>query len=160
MPAENPFQFVALTPEPFAPLFSLSDAELRARSIRRTVVDETPGFPCRVSLADAEVGETVVLLPYTHHDVDTPYRASGPIYVREGVTAARPAPGEVPAMFRHRLLSVRAYDSSAMLVAAEVVPGADLEAALHRLFIPESVAYLHIHNALPGCYNCRVDRAQ
>ncbi len=153
------FRFVALPFERFAPLFGKSDAELQAAGARRMLADEKPGYPCRVSLADAEVGESVLLLPFTHHDVSSPYRASGPIFVRSGARTATPAAGEIPAMFHHRLLSVRAYDGAAMLVGAEVVSGGELEAAIRTLFAGEGVSYLHIHNARPGCYNCRVERA-
>jgi len=153
------FRFVALPAERFAPLFELSDAQLHEVSARRMVVDEKPGYPCRVSLADAEVGETVLLLPFTHHDVPSPYRASGPIFVRQGVATALPAAGEIPLMLRHRLLSLRAYDADAMLIGAEVVEGADIGTTIRRLFTDEKVGYLHVHNARPGCYNCRVVRA-
>jgi hypothetical protein len=153
------FQIVALPSERFAPLFDLSDAELNARHARRVVVDEQPGFPCRVSLADAEVGETVLLLSVTHHDVASPYRASGPVYVRRGVPTARPAVGEIPFMLTHRLLSVRGYDAAGMLLDAAVVEGGELERAIAGAFAAPAVSYLHIHNARPGCYNCRVVRA-
>jgi len=153
------FQFIALETEQFAPLFNQSDAELAAIGARRMVVDEKPGFPCRVSLADGEVGETVILLPFSHHDVSSPYRASGPIFVRSGARTARPAAGEIPLMFRHRLLSVRGYDAAAIMVAAEVVQGSKLEDAIQRIFADDGVRYLHIHNAGPGCYNCAVVRA-
>lgn len=153
------FQFIALPSEQFESLFSLSDAELQAIGARRMVVDEKPGFPCRVSLVDAEVGETVLLLSFTHHDVPSPYRASGPIFIRKGAKTANPTVGEIPIMFRHRLLSVRAYNAAAMLVSAQVVNGSELEDALRHLFANEGVSYLHIHNAGPGCYNCRVVRA-
>jgi hypothetical protein len=154
------FQLIALPSEQFASLFNQSDAELHAVGARRMIVDEKPGFPCRVSLADAEVGETVLLVPFTHHDVSSPYRASGPIFVRSGAIAASPAADDIPAMFRRRLLSVRAYDAAAMMVGAEVVNGRDLEDGIRRFFANESVSYLHIHNARPGCYNCRVVRAR
>jgi hypothetical protein len=153
------FRLVALPSEQFAALFSQSDAALEAMGTRRMVVDEKPGYPCRVSLADAEVGEDVLLLPFTHHDVSSPYRASGPIFVRRGARTASPAAGEIPTMFRHRLLSIRGYDAAAMLIAAEVVNGSDLVDAIQRLFADEHVSYLHIHNARPGCYNCAVVRA-
>jgi hypothetical protein len=153
------FQFIALPSEQFVSLHSQSDAELQAIGARRMIVDEKPGFPCRVSLADAEVGETVLLLPFTHHNVSSPYRASGPIFVRLGAKTANPAVGEIPAMFRDRLLSVRAYDAAAMMICAEVVQGSELEDTIRRLFADESVSYLHIHNAKPGCYNCSVVRA-
>lgn len=153
------FQFVALPSDRFAALFGQTDSELQAAGALRQIVEENPGVPCRVSLADAEIGEIVLLLPFTHHDVPSPYRASGPIFVRSGVTSATPAPDEVPTMFRHRHLSVRAYDAAAMMVGAEVVNGTEIEDAIRRLFSDERVSYLHVHNARPGCYNCTVVRA-
>jgi hypothetical protein len=153
------FRLVALPTERFAPLFTKSDAELQAVGARRIIVDEKPGYPCRVSLVDAEVGESVLLIPYAHHDVPSPYRASGPIFVRSGATTATPAVGEIPAMLEHRLLSIRAYDGDAMLVAAEVARGSELAATISGLFATSRVSYLHVHNAKPGCYNCRVLRA-
>ena len=44
-----------LSPDPFIPLYGLSDAELVTHRARRVVVDG-PGFPERVELRDAEPG--------------------------------------------------------------------------------------------------------
>ena len=153
------FRLIALPSEQFATLFSHSDAELEVMGARRMIADEKPGFPCRVSLADAEVGETVLLVPFIHHDVSSPYRASGPIFVRSGARTASPAADEIPTMLRHRLLSIRGYDAAAMLVAAEVVKGSEIEDTIWRSFANGKASYLHVHNAGPGCYNCRVVRA-
>ncbi len=153
------FQIVPVPYEKFAPLFKLGDSELQSLGACRITVDEKPGFPCRVSLADAEVGETVLLLPFTHHDVPSPYRASGPIFIRKDAETARPDVDEVPIMLRQRLLSIRAYDESATMVDAEVTQGSELEDFILRMFANQRVQYLHIHNARPGCYNCRVERA-
>jgi hypothetical protein len=46
-----------------------------------------------------------------------------------------------------------------MLVGAEVVNGSELEDAIQSLFAKGNAAYLHIHNAGPGCYSCSVVRA-
>lgn len=46
-----------------------------------------------------------------------------------------------------------------MMVSAEVVEGSVLEDTIRTHFADEDVSYLHIHNARPGCYNCRVVRA-
>lgn len=153
------FRIHALPVEPFAPLFALSDEELRAHDIRRVVADGRPVYPCRVSLEDAGEGERLLLLPYDHHRVDTPYRASGPVYVRETAAQAHPQAGEVPALLRSRLLSLRAYDARGMMVWADVHPGTEVEAGIDALFALERTAYLHIHYARPGCYACRVERA-
>ena len=153
------FRIHALPIEPFAADFSLTDEALRERGIRRVVADDKPAYPCRVSLQDACEGERLVLLPHLHHDVDTPYRASGPIYVREAAVQAQPVIGEVPALLRSRLLSLRAYDARGMMVWADVVPGSELESGIAQLFAIERSAYLHVHYAKPGCYACRVERA-
>jgi hypothetical protein len=152
------FQIVALPLEPFAPLFVLNDDALARRGARRCVADAKPGYPCRVSLVDAEPGERVILLPHQHHDVAGPYQASGPIYVREQANRAHPDVNEVPDAVRRRVLSVRAYDATGIMVEADVTEGANLEDAIDRLFADAAVAYLHLHNAKPGCYSCRVDR--
>ena len=47
------FQISALGYEQFAPLFGLPDEALAARFAIRRVATAKPGFPCRVSLADA-----------------------------------------------------------------------------------------------------------
>ena len=153
------FQIHALPIEPFEADLSLTDEALRARGIRRVVADSRPVYPCRVSLQDAREGERLLLLPYLHHDVDTPYRASGPIYVRESAVPALPGVDEVPALLRSRLLSLRAYDARGMMVWADVLPGTELESGIAQLFALERSAYLHVHYAKPGCYACRVDRA-
>ncbi|MGH8630782.1 MAG: DUF1203 domain-containing protein, partial [Burkholderiales bacterium] len=66
---------------------------------------------------------------------------------------------EVPPMFRQRLLSVSAYDANAMLKGAAVVEGRMLKESVREFFADENIAYLHLHNARPGCFNCLVRRA-
>jgi hypothetical protein len=153
------FRISALPAAPFAPLYGLPDAELARRGAIRRVADRQPGFPCRVSLKDADIGDSVLLLNYEHQDAASPYRASHAIYVREGAREATPAVGEVPKLLRSRLLSVRAYDEAGMMVVAEVVEGTALEGVIDAMLARPEVAYLHLHNAKPGCYAARVDRA-
>ncbi|MBI3407856.1 MAG: DUF1203 domain-containing protein [Planctomycetes bacterium] len=135
----------------------MDDSELAKHSARRCVADQKPGFPCRVSLVDAEPGERVILLPFEHHDVASPYRASGPIFVRERAQQADLDVNELPEVVRHRLLSIRAYDHAGLMIGAEVAEGRDLEVQIGCFFADAKVAYLHLHNARPGCYSCRVD---
>jgi len=150
---------VALTSDQFGRYFDMTEDALHAMNARIMVVDAHPGFPCRVSLTDAAIGETVLLISIAHQEAASPYRASGPVFVRQGAVTAAPAVNEIPLMFRHRLLSLRAYDPANMMVGATVVPGTELERAIRELFAQERVSYLHIHNAAPGCYNCSVVRA-
>ena len=153
------FRIVGLPADQFRPLYSLDEKQLAAKGARRMTVDEKPGFPCRVSLEDAEVGEKVILLPFTHHVTDSPYRASGPIFVREKVQQADLGVGEVPEVVSSRTMSVRAYDANSMMVDGTVVPGPEVKAHIEKLFADPKIAYLHLHNAGAGCYSCKVERA-
>jgi hypothetical protein len=153
------FQIKALAKHEFDGLIQLSVQELARQSAQWLLVDASPGYPCRVSLTDAKVGERVLALSYLHHDVVSPYRASGPIFVVEHAITAKLAINEIPQMLRHRLVSVRAYNAAAIMVEAEVVAGVELELAIVRLFQQSDVEYIHIHNAKPGCFNCSVHRA-
>ena len=152
------FQIVSLSDTHFNFLFGLSALELATHGAVRMVVTEKPGTPCRVSLVDAEIGEEVILVPFKHHDVDSPYQAVGPIFVRKGVFSYSPKVNEVPLMFYHRLLSIRAYDTQGLMTDACVVEGKHLSVQIHSFFENKDIAYLHVHNAKPGCYNCKVER--
>lgn len=152
------FRALGLPPSQFEPLSALDDAELEARGMRRMTADAKPGFPCRVSLEDAEPGERLILLPFEHQDANSPYRASGPIFVREDV-ARFDAAGVVPSVLRGRLLSLRAYDEAGFIVDADVVQGDEVETAIERFFARDDVGYIHIHNAKRGCFACRIERA-
>ncbi|MBE0363863.1 hypothetical protein PULV_a1373 [Pseudoalteromonas ulvae UL12] len=80
---KNNFVFVALSEELFASYTDMSDSELLQHNAMWLTVDSCPGYPCRVSLQDAQVGEQVLALSFTHHDVASPYKAAGPIFVRK-----------------------------------------------------------------------------
>lgn len=151
------YQLRGLEPAPFEKLFDLDDAALEGLGMRRMRSDKPVGFPCRVSLEDTPVGEEVLLLPFTHQDSRSPYRASGPIFVRRGQSAARIV-NALPSYLTLRPLSVRAYDAADEMVDAEVVDGTDAEPLIQRYLARADVAYLHIHFARRGCYACRIDR--
>lgn len=153
------FQISGLSREQFQEFFELDDGELAARGARRYVADKKPGFPCRVSLIDADPGEKVILLPFSHQNSPTPYQAMGPIFVREAAQDCSVGANQIPDLLRTRLLSVRAYDAENIMREADVVEGDEIEKLLHRLFHNPLVSYLHVHFARPGCFACRVDRS-
>jgi hypothetical protein len=153
------FQVSGLDGAQFAPLFALSDEALAARGIVRRVADAKPGFPCRVSLEDASPGEKLLLINYEHLAVASPYRASHAIYVREHAKRATPKPDEIPEVLATRLLSLRAYDRNGMMVDADVVQGRDSAPVIERMFANPQVELIHAHNAKPGCFAARIDRA-
>lgn len=153
------FQLVGIPFDTFSPLFSLTDPELAALGAQRVVATEKPGFPCRVSLDDAEIGEELLLLPYEHQPAPSPYRASGPIFVRKAARQRSLAVDELTDYVLLRLLSVRAYDSADLMIDQAICDGMDVEASILRMFENLQVAYIHLHNAMRGCFSCRVNRA-
>lgn len=153
------FRITGLSPEPFRHLFGLPESELAKRGVKRCVVDAVPGYPDRIEMRDALPGETVLLLNHVCQPADTPYRASHAIFVREGAKRAYDAVDEVPAVMRTRLLSLRAFDADGMMRDAEVVEGTAIEEVIARMFADPKVSYIHAHNAKPGCFSGRIDRA-
>lgn len=154
------FRIAGLAPDRFSHLHALDDSALaRHRAVRR-VCDAAPGFPCRVSLEDARPGERVLLVNYEHLPVDSPYRASHAIYVREGATRPFDAVNVVPDALATRLLSLRAIDARGHIVDADIAEGAAIEPLILRLLATDEVAYVHAHFARRGCFAARIDRAQ
>ncbi len=148
--------------------FTLSPLPARLPSLRPlplgatvVVVDEALSYPCRRCLRDAEPGEQVVLLSYDPFDDDdaaTAYRQPGPIFVHEESCTYEPS-DELPGQLTRRLLSVRSFAPDHAMSGGVVVQGVDLRETVERLLDDESVAYLHVHNAGPGCFATRIDRA-
>lgn len=153
------FQVKGLLPDDFGVYFTMSDDELARRNARKMVVTACPGTPCRVSLADAEVGDTVVLVNYEHQPSKNPYRSSHAIFVRQGAQQAQLGVDEVPKVLLSRLISFRLFDHDDMMVDADVVLGTELAGAILRAFANPAVSYLHLHYAKPGCFAANVQRA-
>lgn len=153
------FRILGLSPEPFRPLYGLTDAALAEAGALRYVADKSPGFPDRIGMRDAQIGERVLLLNHISQPADTPYRASHAIFVREGAEEAFDRVGEVPEVMRPRLLSLRAFDAAGMMLDADVVEGREVEGLIERLLANPEAAYIHAHYAKRGCYCGRIERA-
>ena len=132
------FRITGLSAEPFRHLYGLSDQELALHGVKRYIADKRPGFPDRIEMRDASVGEKLLLLNHVCQPANTPYRATHAIFVREGAENAYDRVDEVPEVMRTRLPSLRAYDAEGR--------------------ISPHVAYIHAHNAKRGCYSGRIDR--
>ena len=152
------FQVRGLDATRFEHLYRLDDTELARRGVVALVADEQPGFPCRVSLADAEPGRRMLLLNHEYQPADTPYRGRHAIFVAQDARTACPEPGEVPDMLGRRLLSVRAFEHQHMMRDARMVDGRDASAAFRDLLGDPDTAYLHVHTAARGCYLAQVER--
>lgn len=153
------FRICGLDPAPFRPLFGLPDEALQALHIQRHHVQDPHSAPDRIELRDADPGQTVLLLNHAYLDMDSPYRGSHAIYVREGATQAFDAINTVPDAIRRRLISLRAFDAAGLMQDADVAEGQDLEPLIERLLAPQNVAFLHAHFARRGCFAARIERA-
>ena len=153
------FRISGLAAENFAHLFHLSDEELAAAGAVRRIADgRSPGYPCRISLTDSREGDELLLVNYEHHPVRSPYRMRFAVYVRKGESTFDRI-GEVPQQLRLRMLAVRSFDATGMLLGWQLIDGRELEAAIDTLFADPNAEYLHIHFAAPGCYAALVTRA-
>jgi hypothetical protein len=153
------FRVIGLSPGPFRHLYGLTNQELALRCVRRYVADRNPGFPDRIEMRDAEIGEKLLLLNHMCQSANTPYRATHAIFVREGAENAYDRVDEIPEVMRIRLMSLRAYDVEGMMLHADVVDGSQIEGLITRFFDSPEVAYIHAHNAKRGCYSGRIERA-
>ena len=153
------FRIQGLPPEPFLPLYGLSDEELANRSAKRYVASAKSGFPDRIEMRDAEPGERLILVNYVHQPADTPYRASHAVFVLEGAEKSYDAVNEVPEVLLRRLISIRAFDPDHWMLEGDVCDGRELDATIRKLLVKPEVAYLHAHYAKHGCYAARIERA-
>lgn len=152
------FTISGLPIQDFKPLFDLDEDALAVRGIIRRVATAKPGFPCRISLRDAEPGETVLLLNHEHQPAATPYRSSYAIYVSQAAVETWSERDTIPSAMRGRPIALRAFSDEGLLVAAKVATGDALEDAIERLLAVPGAAYLHAHNAAHGCFVARIDR--
>ena len=152
------FRISGLDPAQFRPLLGASDAALAALGAQRRTADAADQYPCRITLADAQPGDTLILLNYEHLPGPSPYGGRGPIFINENAARAAEWIDAVPPKMLRRLLSIRAYDAAAMMIDADVVQGVQAHATIERLFANRAVQFLHVHNAKRGCYAGRVDR--
>lgn len=152
------YKIAGLEPSAFAHLFNLSDAELAAHGAVRMTADKKPSFPCRVTLDDAEIGETLLLVNHRSHGGNNPYRATHAIFVSEGVTEAAKFEDEIPPALDRRILSLRAFDCDGMMVDAALAQPGEADDVIRRLFANEQVDHIDAHNAIRGCFAARVDR--
>jgi hypothetical protein len=153
------FRITGLSPDRFRHLFGLPDEELARHDAVRVVADSRPGFPDRIALRDAEIGERLLLLNYVHQPANNPYRASHAIFVLEGAEEAYSRVGEIPEAMRSRYISLRAFDERDLMIDADLAQGAELEVPIERLLADSRVAYLQAHYAKRGCYAARIERA-
>lgn len=129
------YRITGLDPAQVEDLRGRDDAALAARGARRVTATARPGYPCRVTLDDAEPGEVLLLLHHVSHDVATPYRSAYAIVVREDAMVAAAYVDVLPPAMAGWPLGLRGFDAD------------------------PRIAYIEAHNAVHGCFVARVERA-
>ncbi|MCH8493921.1 MAG: DUF1203 domain-containing protein [Idiomarina sp.] len=149
-----PFQIQPLESHHFEHLFALTETELLQQGIVQMIADEKPGFPCRLSLRDAEKGDTVLLLNYNHLPKPGPYQSSHAIFIcKNGVKESQlPEADTVPPMIARLNLSLRAFDAEQMMLDGRLCQGTEADEIIRELLAMPNCAYVHIHSASRGCY--------
>ena len=147
------YQITGISPDQLANI-------ARAPGTVRVRASGKPGFPCRVTLEDAEPGEELLLFHHVSHDVDSPYRSSYAIYARTGATIAAHYVDAVPPIFFGRPLGMRAFGTDAMLKTACLSMPGEADKSIRQLFKLDEIAYIDVHNAAHGCFAARVERSE
>ena len=146
-----------LDPAPYRPLFGLPDEELAERGIVRMTVDGN-GYPCRVSLTNRAIGDSVLLVNHVSHDVANPYRASHAIFVTEADEQAAQYVDQVPPVFETRVLSLRGFDRDGIMADAILTQPGEADAGIRELFANPAIETIHAHNATRGCFSAKIER--
>ncbi len=153
------YKITGLEPFDFAHLFGLADAELAERGAVRMTADAKPGFPCRITLDDAEPGETLLLVNHCSHGGNNPFRATHAIFLNESAAEAAVYEDEVPLALDRRILSLRAFDRKGMMQDAALAQPGEADAVIRRLLGDDRIDHIDAHNAIRGCFAARVERA-
>ena len=151
------YTITGLDPTSFAHLAGLSDDALADHGAVRMVADSFRGFPCRVALDDAQVGEALLLVNHVSHE-GGPYHAAHAIFVGESAAEAARFVDAVPPALDRRILSIRAFDAAGMMTNAALAQPGEADAVFRGLLEDPAVDHLDAHNAVRGCFAARVER--
>lgn len=152
------YRIEGLDPARFAHLVGQPDEVLADLDVVRVTADSRPGFPCRVSLDDAPVGTTLLLINHVSHEGGNPYRASHAIFVGEESAVAASFRDQVPPALDRRILSLRAFDRGGMMTDAALAHPGEADAVIRCLLADPQTDHIDAHNATRGCFAARIER--
>ncbi|MEO0918253.1 MAG: DUF1203 domain-containing protein [Pseudomonadota bacterium] len=153
------FRIKGLSTDHFTSLWEADEATRQAVGIHRVRATSSPGFPDRITLEDAAVGEELLLLNYTSQTAETPFKATHAIYVGTGDRAQFDAVDRLPPAMLARPQSLRGFDAGGMMLDADLAEGQDIASLIERLFQTPDITEIHAHNARQGCFMARITRA-
>jgi hypothetical protein len=101
----------------------------------------------------------MILLNFVSADVDTPFRASHAIFVREGADRAAHYRDRMPALIDRRTTSLRAFDRHGMIRAAALAAPGEADAGVRTLLTDDAIDHVDIHTSAWGCFLARAERS-
>lgn len=149
------FVIQGLDPVQFEPLFSKVAA---GNGPTLDVVSDHPGWPCRISLDDAPLGSSILLVRYQHAQGQTAYAQSGPVFVTPDHRQAAVYRDQMPPALARRMLSLRAYDTVGAMIDAALLEGHLAPAEISRMFANPAIERIDAHYALRGCFAAHIRR--
>ena len=152
------YRIAGLDPATFQPFFAMDAGQLAACRATLQRASASRGFPCRVSLRDADEGDELVLVHHVNHDVETPYRNAFAVFVRRAANEAALYVDECPPVFEGRPLAMRGYSEAGNLVAARLAMPGEADDIIRDMLTDPAIAYIDAHNAAHGCFAARVQR--
>lgn len=152
------YRIEGLPGDAYKELLGLDGEALARRNARRVTADSRPGFPCRVTLEDAEPGETLILFNHVSHDVPTPFRNAYAVYVRESAVEPARYVDQTPPVFDGRALGLRGFDAEGMLHGALLALPGEADSKIRALFESPEIETIHAHNAAAGCFAAKIVR--
>jgi hypothetical protein len=152
------FTIAGLSPASVAPLLEADDEQLARLGAQIVRAASKPGYPCRITLEDAEPGEELILFHHESHSARTPYRSAYAIYIRRQARRAARFVDTLPPVFHGRPIALRLFDGRGMLVGADMATGEAIVDRIRAAFARADVAYIHAHNAMHGCFAAAITR--
>lgn len=152
------FRITGIDPAPWWHLTQLSDDELPAHNARRMIANSKPGFPCRMTLEDAEPGESLLLVGHRIERPGSPYQFEYAIFLREQADAAAIYDDRVPPVIETRRVAMRGFDESGLVAQVELAEPGDGEQVIRAMLEDSTIAYIDVHNVIAGCFAARVER--
>ncbi|PHR63150.1 MAG: hypothetical protein COA47_00615 [Robiginitomaculum sp.] len=152
------FCITGLPTQTFQPLFGLDAAALRRKGVLRKVADSDTGYPCRITLKHIKTGQPALLLNFTSHAVETPFRSAYAIYVDPAATQTTMLQDQLPEVLLGRSIALRIFDKTGMLLGAELDTDGQVEQKIKTIFNKPEAAYIHAHTAAYGCFLTEIAR--
>lgn len=118
-------------------------------------VDEEGGWPLRCCLANAAPGDEIAIIAWSPFPWTGAYAETGPIVVHTRGCPGPTQPGQLPAAFDSRPMTIRPYGPDRMIAYHHVrhVPaGESVRKAVEAVLAEPDVSFVHGRNATGGCY--------